>query len=364
MATSLLKRTPLYDEHLKLKARMVPFGGWEMPVQYEGVLQEHKAVRQAAGIFDVCHMGEIIVSGANALSWLNSMTTNDVSKIADGGCQYNLLLFENGGVVDDIIIYRHAVTHFLIVVNASNIQKDFDWLLSRQTTGVEIVNESDAWGLIALQGPKSVEILKKALAKDFSALGYYHFTKGSCQGSETWVSRTGYTGEDGFELFLAAEEVAQAWRCLLQEGAALGLKPAGLGARDTLRLEAAYPLYGHEISAAINPFEAGLGWAVKMDKGDFVGKAVLAAVRHAGVKRRRIGFELEEAGIARQGYGVFDGEQQIGIVTSGTHSPTLGKPIGLALVDTGVGEVGRKILLDIRGKKKKGVIVKTPFYKR
>lgn len=366
MNTGLLK-TPLHDEHKALGARMVPFGGWDMPVQYSGVMAEHHAVRQAAGLFDVSHMGRVAVRGKGAEAFLDHITTNDVKKMTDGRCQYSLLCREDGGIVDDIIISRNLAEDYLVVVNASNRAKDFSWMQSQIRTGIDdvvLTDESDVWGLVAIQGPKSVKIVEKFFNQDVSALSYYHFKKTVWKDATIILWRTGYTGEDGFEIFVPTVLVANLWRELLFFGKDDGLLPVGLGARDTLRLEAAYSLYGHELSDSINPLEAGLGWVVKFDKGDFVGREALIKVREKGVMRTRIGFELSEAGIARDGCGVFCGDKKIGVVTSGTHSPTLGKAIGLALVDAGSIREGDNILLDIRGKKKNGLVVKTPFYTR
>lgn len=363
-ASATLKKTPLHAEHLALGARMVPFGGWDMPVQYEGVLKEHQAVREKAGLFDISHMGEIRVRGAGARAFLNHMTTNDIATMTDGRCQYNLLCQPDGGVVDDIVVCRLTSQEYLVVVNASNIAKDEAWLRSHQTSDVEIINESDAWALVAVQGPKASTIVAAVLAIDVSRLKYYHFMSCPRNGLELMVSRTGYTGEDGFEIFIPVADAPQLWRELLQGGSAHGLAPVGLGARDMLRLEAAYPLYGHELSESINPLEAGLGWVVKLDKGDFIGREALQKIRAAGPGRQRIGFEIMEPGIAREGCTVSTGNSIIGAVTSGTHSPTLGKSIGLALVKSGAVCEGENILLDIRGKKKKGLVVKTPFYSR
>lgn len=368
-----LKRTPLYDEHLKLKARMVPFGGWDMPVQYAGLMKEHEAVRTACGLFDVSHMGEFLVSGPGAEAYLNHVLTNDISKIEDGGCQYTLMCYDNGTVVDDLIVSQINSEKYLLVVNASNIEKDFEWLKSHKPDDVELENLSDDYALIAVQGPKAEKILNIVFGQDFSELKYYGF-QGVTEGelfsdgnkrSVSLVSRTGYTGEDGFEVLVPNAQAALIWESLLQVGEPEGLQPAGLGARDTLRLEAAYSLYGHEISDAITGLEAKLGWVIKLTKPGFIGKDALAKEKEEGSTRKIAGFELKEGGVAREGYKVFSSDdQEIGFVTSGTHSPTLKKSIGIVLLQKDFAKVGTEVFVDIRGKKKKMEIVKTPFYKR
>ncbi|EKD51103.1 MAG: hypothetical protein ACD_62C00348G0009 [uncultured bacterium] len=355
-----LLRTPLYDEHKKLGARLVPFAGWEMPVQYSGVIGEHQAVRTRVGMFDVSHMGEFFITGDRAEEFLNRVTTNDVTKLTDGACQYTLLCYENGTVVDDLIVSRVSVNSFIAVVNASNIQKDFDWLVSQNKEGVSLVDKTREFGLIAVQGPKSQSVVNDILKADFSGLLYYHFRESSFLGHNIFVMRTGYTGEDGFELMVPSAKTPDLWRELL----ARDVQPVGLGARDTLRLEVAYSLYGHEISDRIYPLEANLGWIIKLKKGPFVGSAVLNQLKDSGLQRKVVGFEMLDPGIARADCGVFLGDEQVGYVTSGTHSPSLKKSIGLALVKTGWTQIGTEFLVDIRGQKKKAVVVKTPFYVR
>lgn len=371
-----LKQTPLYGEHTALKGRMVPFAGYEMPVMYSGVIEEHLAVRGAAGLFDVSHMGEFLVSGSDARDFLQRMTTNDITKMHDGRCQYSLLCYDNGTVVDDIIVSQITFDRFLIVVNASNIDKDFMWLDSHRPDGVELKNLSDGLSLIALQGPKSPLIMKTVFGSDFSDLKYYHFTlvsgsfemflsSGQFAADEILVSRTGYTGEDGFEIMLPNTRAVQMWRDLIKAGEALGLKPAGLGARDTLRLEVCYPLYGHELSDTICPLEAGLGWVIKLGKPDFIGKNALEKIKIDGLPRQLVAIDMLEPGIPREGYPVLDEVgHKIGSVTSGTHSPNLRKPVGLALVASKFATKGQKIFLDIRGRTKQAVVVEKPFYKR
>lgn len=359
-----LKRTPMYDEHLKLKGRIVPFAGWEMPVQYSGLIQEHECVRTKVGLFDVSHMGEFIISGMRAKQFLNRVTTNDIGKMTDCRCQYNLLCYENGTVVDDLIIGQIATDKYIAVVNASNANKDFDWLVSQNKEKVDLKDISHEKALIAIQGPLSTKLMHDLLGVDFSDLRYYYFRIMEHKGEQIIVSRTGYTGELGYELMVPWNKGAEYWRDAMAAGEKYGVMPIGLGARDTLRLEAAYSLYGHEISDKILPVEANLDWVIKPEKGDFIGRAPLMKAKEEGLKRRICGFEVVESGIARDGYRIFVGEEDIGYVTSGTYSPTLKKPVGLALVKTEYAELGKEFFVDVRGQKKKAVVVKTPFYKK
>lgn len=359
-----LKRTPLYNEHLNLKARMVPFGGWEMPVQYSGVMDEHRCVRTRVGLFDVSHMGQFFISGTKAAEFLNSMTTNDIDKLYDGRCQYTLLCYENGTVVDDLIISQLASNRFIAVVNASNIEKDYRWLIRHQPDGVEIRDQSADWGLLAIQGPKSGAVVQELLEQDLSGVLYYHFIETTYQNHTGYLFRTGYTGEDGFELMLPKNVIVSAWKKILDQGSSHEILPIGLGARDTLRIEAAYSLYGHEISDAINPLEANLSWVIRLKKGQFIGRESLIRSQEEGLKRKIVGFEMMDAGIARDGFKVFDGTQEIGYVTSGTHSPTLNQSIGLALILREFSQEGKELSIDIRGKMKRARIIKTPFYKK
>ncbi|MBI2092109.1 MAG: glycine cleavage system aminomethyltransferase GcvT [Deltaproteobacteria bacterium] len=369
-----MKHTPLYNEHLKLKARMVEFGGWEMPVIYAGVIAEHLAVREAAGIFDVSHMGEFEFKGPDALSFIQYLTTNDISKIADGQAVYSLLCSEQGTIVDDIIVCRFNPEHILIVVNASNIDKDWDWVTSHKKGNVAITNRSDDFGLIALQGPKAAQILQKcAGAADIPAVKPFYLAKSAVCGIEGCIlARTGYTGEDGFEIFCPSKDTPKIWQALIENGAPLGLKPAGLGARDTLRLEMKYSLYGHEINDKTNPLEASLGWVVKLNKEtDFIGKSAIEKVKAEGIKRKCVGFQMIDPGIPREGYGIFPTHQrtnepsgQIGFVCSGTMSPSLQKAIGTGYVPTEDSKTGSKIYIDIRGNKRLAEVVETPFLKK
>ncbi len=362
-APAALKRTPLYGLHRELGARMVDFGGWEMPVQYTGILEEHRAVRERVGLFDVSHMGEFTVSGPDALASLQWLTPNDVSKLTDGRIHYSAFLTERGTFVDDLLVYRRSADDYFLVVNAGNTPKDFAWLTERARGNVRAENQSDRWALIAVQGPRAAALLARVADPDPSDLPYYGFRDGKVAGAPALVSRTGYTGEDGFEVYCRPEDAEAIFRRLLEEGRGDGVLPCGLGARDTLRLEAKMALYGNDIDDTVTAFEADLGWIVKMGKGDFLGREALAAQKAAGVPRRLVGFEMTDRGIARHGYGAKTAAGP-GLVTSGTHSPTLGKPIGLALLPAAATAVGTRFEVDIRGRVAAARVVPTPFYKR
>ncbi len=342
---------------------MVDFAGWKMPVQYAGVIEEHRAVRTAAGLFDVSHMGEVRVRGAGAETLLQRLTPNDVAKLAPGRAHYSGLLTERGTYVDDLLIYRLAPEDFLVVVNASNAGRDFAWMQSfaaRSGEAAEVTDESDRWALLALQGPGALSILAPLASPDVSGLKYYGFLQGEVDGKPALLSRTGYTGEDGFEIYLAPEDAPAVWRRLFAAGAA----PAGLGARDTLRLEAAMALYGHEIDETTTPFEAGLGWVVKLDKGDFLGRDALVAQKAEGMPRKLIGFEVQGRGIARQGHAVVSDGDAVGAVTSGTWSPTFEKALGMAYVPPALAAPGTPLTLEVRGKPLTAAVVELPFYRR
>ncbi len=363
-----MKQTPLNAVHKALGARMVPFGGWEMPVQYAGVIEEHQAVRERAGLFDVSHMGEIEVRGADALAMVQKLTTNDAAKLIDGQVQYSALCYPDGGVVDDVTLYRSSATHFLFCVNASNTDKDFAWMQKVHgesgLQGVTLTNRSAEYAQLALQGPRAAAILKPLVAVDLAAIGYYRFTPGEIAGVPALISRTGYTGEDGFELYTPAADVVDLWDKLLAAGQPEGLQPIGLGARDTLRLEKGYALYGHELSPQISPLEAGLGWIVKLDKGDFVGRDALLAQKAAGIPRRLVGLLMAERGIPREGYPVYAGERQVGVVTSGTMSPTLKTGVALALIESSSAVLDRELTIGVRDRQLRATVVKPPFVKR
>ena len=364
----ILRRTPLYQEHLDLKARIVPFAGWEMPIQYKGIVAEHQAVRERAGIFDVCHMGELLVQGPEALRLVNELVTNDLSKIEDGQAMYTCCCNEQGTILDDLIIYKRAPDDILIVCNASNREKISGHVKAFVGAQARFEDISDKTALLALQGPQAFAVLD-ALGTEpqslASELKPFRFRTARVGGVECTVARTGYTGEDGVELFCANDEARRLFAGLMKAGTPLGLEPVGLGARDTLRLEARLSLYGNDIDDTTNPLEAGLGWVVKLDKASFVGKAALLAVQAAGLRRKLVGFQMTGKGIARHGYPLLDPSgKSVGICTSGGPSPTLGISIGLGYLPANLAEIGTRFLVDCRGKSIEAVVVKTPFYKR
>ena len=362
MADQALKKTPLNAVEHELGGKMVDFGGWELPVQYSGILEEHQAVRERAGLFDVSHMGEVTVKGPDALALLQRATCNDVSKLDDGRAQYHGLLYPTAGFVDDVLIDRNGADDYFVVVNAANADKDYEWLAdAAKPMDVEVRNVSDDYAQLALQGPESEGILQPFTDIDLSAMKYYRFARGKVDGAEAIVSRTGYTGEDGFEIYVAPAYAPRIFRKLLATG---DVKPCGLGARDTLRLEARMALYGNDIDHTTTPLEAGLGWIVKLEKGEFMGRDVLRREQAEGPRRKLAGFEMVDRGIARHGYPVVDGKEEIGVVTSGTHSPTLKKAIGLAYLPLDKSASGTEITILIRGKETRARVVPTPFYKR
>ncbi|MNW51490.1 Aminomethyltransferase [compost metagenome] len=361
-----LQRTPLYPLYSNsLNARCIDFGGWELPVQFQSIVTEHEATRRQAGLFDVSHMGELLVTGQHAEAFIQKMTTNDVSRISVGQAQYTLMCYEDGGTVDDLLVYKLAEEQFMLVVNASNIDKDLEWMLAHHEAGVEIKNISAETALIALQGPEAVAILSKATAIDLDSISPFHFVQNTnvC-GASVLLSRTGYTGEDGFEIYCTADDAPILWTGLLDVGAPYGLIPAGLGARDTLRFEAKLPLYSQELSSTISPLEANLAFFVKLDKSDFVGRDALIQQKRDGVPRKLVGIEMIERGIPRSHYPVFAGDRLIGEITSGTQSPTLKRNLGLALIDSAYSAMGTEITVDIRGKRLQAKVVQTPFYKK
>ncbi len=360
-----LKRTALYDAHKKLGAKIVDFSGWEMPVQYSAIMDEHRAVRNSAGIFDVSHMGEIEVRGIDAVKTLQLLTVNDVSRLNDDECQYSMMCYPDGGIVDDIIVYRLSGEKFMLCVNASNADKDYRWIMENLGAGqaVEAENISDTISQIAIQGKNSEAILGKISDADLPLIKYYCFKRCKVDKVDAIVSRTGYTGEDGFEVYMKNEYAVRIWDRLLETGKEYGIKPVGLGARDILRLEMKYPLYGNDISEKTTPLNAGLEWVVKFDKGDFIGKKSLLEQKEKGVNRKLIGFEMIDRGIPRSHYAIFKGGSRIGDVTSGTMSPSLNKAIGIGYVRTEMSNIGEEIEIDIRGNYPKAKIVKTPFYK-
>ena len=364
----MLKQTPLNQVHRQLGARMVDFGGWDMPVQYSGVIDEHLATRQAAGLFDVSHMGEVGVRGPGALAFIQHLTINDAARLVDGQVQYSAMCYPEGGVVDDVTLYRFGNDHYMFCVNASNTDKDFAWMQKVLAEGdfgaVELTNLSAEYAQLALQGPKADAILAQLTDADLGGISFYHFAEGQVSGVPTIISRTGYTGEAGFELYFAADQAEHLWQALSAAGEVYGLKPCGLGARDTLRLEMKYALYGHELSDAISPLEGGLGWITKLDKGDFVGRDALLQQKAAGVPRRLVGLEMTAPGIPRADYPVFAGEREVGVITSGTMSPSLKLGIALALVSPDCAAVGTELQIGIRSRKVGARVAKTPFLKK
>lgn len=359
-----LRTTPLNSVHRQMGARMVDFGGWDMPVQYSGILDEHHAVRNAVGLFDVSHMGEIIVRGPQAVDLVDHVSTNWAAKLSPGQAHYSGLLYEHGGFVDDILVHKVSDTEFFICVNASNQDKDYEHIVAHNRFDAEVENAGARYAQLAVQGPKALETLQPLTRLDLAAIRYYHFADGDVLGAAARVARTGYTGEDGFEVYAAPEDAPRLWEAILESGARHGIKPCGLGARNTLRLEAKMALYGHEIDASITPLEAGLGWIVKFDKGDFVGREALEKQRESGVRRKLAGFEMTGRGIARDGYEVLLNGERAGWVTSGGPSPTLNKNIGLCFLPPGAAEPGRAIEILIRNQPVEARTVPTPFYKR
>jgi aminomethyltransferase len=355
-------KTPLVSEHEKLGARMVDFAGWYMPVQYKGLMEEHRAVRENVGLFDVSHMGEVRFKGPKALSTLEWLTTNDVEKLNDGEAQYSLLPNDQGGLVDDIIVYCLKKNEdYLVCVNASNKDKDFAWMV-KNNQGADVTDESSQWGQIAIQGPKALELCDRVFPFKVSEMKSFTVKSGKFQNHNIMVATTGYTGEKGCEVFVEASGAAALWSTLLEKGQDLGVQAIGLGARDTLRTEMKYSLYGHEIDDTTNPYEAGLGWVIKPAKKDFMGKALIVGKKEKGLDRSLIGFKMLEKGIPRQGYALFGFDnKEVGKVTSGTHSPTLNEPIGIGYVDKAHAAEGSEILVDIRGRKVKAKVCKTPF---
>jgi glycine cleavage system T protein (aminomethyltransferase) len=366
-ASSGLKRTPLFDVHRALGARFVEFGGWEMPVQYTSILEEHRAVRERAGLFDVSHMGEFRVEGPGALDLLQGWVPNDVARLGIDQALYTQICRPDGGTLDDLLIYRLGDDRYMVVVNASTREQDWAWLSEYASVraGFTLADVTDETGLVALQGPLAQTILQPLTTTNLADIKYYHCTRGEAAGIPAIISRTGYTGEDGFELYHSAADGPRLWRSLMEAGREHGLLPAGLGARDTLRLEAGYCLYGHELTEDITPLEAGLGWTIKLDKGvDFVGREALAREKSEGLRRKLVGIELRERGVPRAGYAILRDGQRIGELTSGTLSPTLNKPIGMGFVPPEHAAAGADIAIEIRGKAVAATIVPLPFYHR
>ena len=366
--TTQLRRTALHSAHRRLGAKMVNFGGWDMPIEYSGIISEHMATRTAAGLFDVSHMGEIEVRGGDALALVQSVTSNNAAKLADGHAQYSGLLNDRGGFVDDLLVHRISESHYLLCVNASNQDGDFEYIRARNRFGgAEIENAGERYSQLALQGPKALEILAPLVSASTTQLGalrYYQFTFGVVNGVECLIARTGYTGEDGFELYFAPEHSEALWNALLEAGRAVGLLPCGLGARNTLRLEAGMRLYGHELDETTTVWEADLGWICKLDKGEFVGRKALVEQKARGIERTLVGLEMIDRGIPRHDYPIVDADgNTIGKVTSGTQSPSLQKAIGMGYVKNEFAKEGSEIFISIRDNKVKAKVVKPPFYK-
>lgn len=363
--TEALRRTPLHDEHVALGAKLVPFAGFEMPIQYAtGIRAEHAAVREAAGLFDVSHMGEFEVAGPEALELVQYVAVNDASRIAVGQAQYSALCDEKGGVLDDILVYRTGEAAFLLVVNAANRAFDLEWIREHASRfDADVEDRSEGWALLALQGPRAAEILGPLVDLDLAEIDYFRFAPGTVAGAEGIVARTGYTGEDGFELYLPADRAPEVWRALLEAGAPSGLVPAGLGARDTLRLEVGYPLHGNDLDREHTALEGGLGWAVKLDKGEFVGRDALARQKRDGPARKLTGLVLEERGFPRPGYPVVHDGRPVSKVTSGTLSPTLGEGIALAYLPVELAAEGTGLAVRIRDRDVPARVVRPPFYR-
>ncbi len=363
MQESELKRTALYEVHKSWGAKIVPFAGFLMPVQYKGIMAEHKRVRTTVGLFDVSHMGEFQFSGPDAEKFLNKMTINNVAKLDIGQVQYSAMCYNDGGIVDDLLTYRFD-DHYVLVVNASNLKKDRDWIQEHiPEQGVDFDDISDDITLLAVQGPRSLDLLKTISSESIEDIPFYHFIIGQIAGMDAVISRTGYTGELGFELYISRSNSLELWNAVVEAGQNFDLEPIGLGARDTLRMEMKYCLYGNDIDATTNPLEAGLGWITKLKKGNFIGRDAIIAAKERGLKRCLVGFEAIDKSIPRKGYPLFKDNLQIGTTTSGTHSPMLNRGIGIGYVSKNHAEVGNEILMETRGKMNPVKIVETPFYK-
>ena len=364
----MLKRTPFFAIHEKEGGKIVEFAGFEMPVQYKGIKIEHAAVREAVGVFDVSHMGEFFISGDKALDLIQKVSVNDASKLFPGKAQYSCMCYEDGGIVDDLIIYMLAENEYMLVVNGANVEKDFAWISSQNTMNAELVNHSDDYALLAVQGPKSKAALQKLTDVNLDEIGFYAFTQGELANTPMIISATGYTGEPGFELYFkhADTDVVSVWNAIFEAGEEFGIEPCGLGARDTLRLEMGFALYGNDITQNTHPLESRLGWITKFDKGDFVAKDVLLTKKEAGLSRRMVGFVMhDERSIPRNGYQISDSEgNEIGFVTSGTMSITLGKGIGMGFVSTDFAQDDSEIYINIRKKTAPATVTKPPFIKK
>ncbi len=357
----MIKQTPFKDRHVLLGAKMVEFAGYSMPISYKGINQEHMIIRKKVGVFDVSHMGEFLVEGCNAEEFLQSITVNNVKSLIDGQAQYSAMCYPSGGIVDDLIVYRFNGKKYMMVVNASNMDKDFAWAKEHLLEGVTLTNQSDNMALLAIQGPKVLEVLQQLTDVKLSKIGFYHFAEGVLAGKKMIISRTGYTGEPGFELYHDPKDALEVWDAIFKAGKDLGIEAVGLGARDTLRLEMKYALYGNDIDKDTNPIEAGLGWITKLDNDDFVGKDVLLKVKTEKPARRLIAFKMIDRGIPRHHYELYVGDEKVGHVTSGTMSPSLHIGIGTGYVKRDYSKIGTIIEMDVRGKRLKAEIVRPPF---
>lgn len=358
-----IKHTPLYDQHVALAGKLVPFAGFEMPIEYTGIVSEHRAVRTSMGMFDLSHMGEATVTGRGSLEAIDNLVTNDIRALHVGQARYTPMCLADGGIIDDLLVYRYD-SHLMLVINASNTEKDLEWITEHLPPGVSLANESDSIALIAIQGPKAVNFVQTLTAINVTDLVYYHFTTGEVAGVPATISRTGYTGEDGLELYVDASDAERLWGSLLSAGRSEGLVPVGLGARDTLRLEAGLALYGNDIDSATTPLEAGLGWTVKLNKDRFIGLEALRRQKSEGLKRRLVAIEMMDRSIPRPHYAITTGDLQVGELRSGTFSPTLSKGIGMGYVSTEYAKVGTELEVEIRGQKHPASVARKPFYQR
>ncbi len=357
------RKTALYDVHQQAGAKLVEFAGYYMPIQYRGIIEEHRRVRTTVGLFDVSHMGEFIVKGPNAEAFLQKITINDVSKVDVRQVQYSAMCYPEGGIVDDLLIYRFP-DHYLMVVNAANLDKDWEWANRHLIGGVTLTNESDRYSLLALQGPMAQKTLQKLTALDLNKIDYYWLDEAEAAGVPMMISRTGYTGELGYELMMPNESAVKVWKAVMAAGAEFDIEPIGLGARDTLRLEMKYCLYGNDIDQTTNPLEAGLGWITKLNKGEFISREALLQIKAAGLKRKLIGFDMPGRAFPRHGYAIYSGGERVGVVTSGTFSPSLEKGIGTGYVPVELAAVGTPLEIEIRNSRMPATVCETPFYKK
>ncbi len=360
-----LKKTAFFEIHRRLGAKIVEFAGFEMPVQYSGIIEEHRRVRESVGVFDVSHMGEFVVRGRDALAFIQSVTVNDASRLDDGRVQYSALCYDDGGIVDDLLVYNMG-DHYMLVVNAANIAKDFAWLREHCSADVQLTDRSDDFSLLAVQGPRSLATLSKLTRADLAGLAYYHFLRGEIAGVPMVISRTGYTGELGFELYFPSDPPTgeRVWNAVMEAGKEFGIGPVGLGARDTLRLEMGFCLYGNDIDRTTNPLEAGLGWITKLGKGEFLGRAAIMNAKERGLQRKLLGFTLRDKAFPRHGYTIRAGGRDVGTVTSGTFSPSLDQGIGMGYVEAGLSAPGTSLSVAIRNRDIPGAVVPIPFIKK